>query len=1035
MRGPLLFLSAVLLTACTAQGESTDDPTSQTSAELTSGPDLVETTVSDPPPTLRLGDTWTIADTVQNNGDGPANGSTTAFYLSTTNVAPLNKVLKLTAVRSVPSLAIGANSMGTTSETLPGGVADGSYYVVACADYNNAVGETNETNNCSASTGSVLISSPDLVETAVSNPPATIALTQSFSVTDTVQNNGTGAAVASQTVYYLSTTGTAPFNKVLRFGTTRAVGALFATGSTNTGSATLTVPATSVANGNYYLLACADYTNVVSESNENNNCSASATTTQVNSPDLVESSATEPPSDLLLGATFSITETVTNNGLAPSGASTSVYYLSSTNTAPYNKVLRFTALRSVPALGVGAASTGTTSLYAPAGASNLAAYFGTFYLVVCADYAGVVAESNETNNCHASTGTVFVHGPDLVTSGVSMSPTSVDASGSLTFGDTVTDANSTGSPASEVGYLLTTDNVHYGILSPCTSTGGSYSTRSVPALAGFASDSGSKTITGLCIDDGTSVHIPAPGAYTVLVCADIYKTVYETAEYNNCTQVASQLTIGSSCGNGILEAGEQCDDHNNTNGDGCSASCQTQTLTSVTVASSPTAGVTTVHKGLTQQYAATANYSDGWTQDVSASSTWATGSSAVATISTSGLLKAVDLGTTSVSATFTPPVAAGTAKTGSTNVTVDAAVVTGLVITPPTPSIAQLTQQQFVATAIFSDATTQDVTTSATWSSATATVATIGANTGLAQALAVTSTSTSVIGASYTASSGTFTDSTTLTVTNATISSIDVEPANFTMAKNTTQQYSATGTFSDGTTQDLTTQVTWGLATTGSHGTSQATVSATGLVTATNNGTVYVTAQFQSVIGQTLLTVTSAVLKSITVTPSSVTVPKGFTQQFTATATYQNGTSTFTSDVTKSVTWQSSNTGVATIISNKGLATSQGAGTSNITATLSGVVGTATFTGNNATLTSIAITPNPVTLARGTSQQLTATGTFNDSGSISTFNITTQVSWTSSDKSVARPNKSGSVKGSKAGTATITATKNNVQGTVVVTVN
>jgi len=1046
MRAPLLFLSAVLLTACTAQGESTDDPTSQTTAELTSGPDLVETTVSDPPPTLRLGDTFAISDTAQNNGDGPANASTTAFYLSTNNVAPLNKVLKLNAVRSVPSLGIGANSMGTTSQTLPGGVADGSYYVVACADYNNAIGETIESNNCSVSTASVLVSSPDLVETAVSNPPSTISLTQSFSVTDTVQNNGTGAAVASQTVYYLSTTATAPYNKVLRFGTTRAVGALLATGSTSTGSVTLTVPAATSgaawASGTFYVVACADYTNVVAESNENNNCGASGTAMQINAPDLAVTAATEPPADVVLGAPFSITDTVTNSGTATAGASTTVFYLSSTNTYPYNYVLRFAATRSVPSLTVGSASSAPTSLVAPAGYNASAAFLGTFYLVACADFGGVVSESNETNNCHASTGTVFVHGPDLVESLVSMSPTSVDASGSLTFGDTTTDLNTTASPASEVGYMITTDNVHYGILSPCTSTGGSYSTRSVPALAGGASSAGSKTITGLCIDDGTSVHIPAPGTYTVLVCADIYNTVFETAEYNNCAKIASTLTIGSSCGNGILEAGEQCDDHNNTNGDGCSASCQLQTLTSVTVASSPTAGVTTVHKGLTQQYAATANYSDGWTQDVSASATWATGSSTVATISTSGLLKAVDLGTTTVQATWS-------SMTGSTNVTVDAAVVVGLVITPPSPSIAQFTQQQFAATAVFSDATTQDVTASVTWSSATTSVATI-ASTGLATALGVTTTSTSVIGASYAASSGTFTDSTTLSVTNATLSTITVTPADITLAAGATQQYAATGNFSDGTSQDITAQVGWStLKFCSGCTTNMASINpATGVATASTNhtGVLYVVATAKSplpttVSGQTTLTVSNATLQSLAVIPSSATVPKGFSQQFTATATYSTGTTTFTSDVTKSVTWSSSNTGVAQFStpSTKGLATSQGSGTATITATLTvnGVTksGTATFTGNNAVLTSIAITPSSFTLAKGNSQQLTATGTFNDSGVISTFDITTQVSWTSSDKTIARPNKAGSVKASKAGTATITATSGNVQGTATVTVN
>src|SRR5262249_23701270 len=35
---------------------------------------------------------------------------------------------------------------------------------------------------------------------------------------------------------------------------------------------------------------------------------------------------------------------------------------------------------------------------------------------------------------------------------------------------------------------------------------------------------------------------------------------------NNCTR--------PSCGNGIVDQGEECDDHNNVNGDGCEANCR-----------------------------------------------------------------------------------------------------------------------------------------------------------------------------------------------------------------------------------------------------------------------------------------------------------------------------------------------------------------------------------------------------------------------------------------------------------------------------
>jgi hypothetical protein len=77
------------------------------------------------------------------------------------------------------------------------------------------------------------------------------------------------------------------------------------------------------------------------------------------------------------------------------------------------------------------------------------------------------------------------------------------------------------------------------------------------------------------------------------------------------------------------------------------------------------------------------------------------------------------------------------------------------------------------------------------------------------------------------------------------------------------------------------------------------------------------------------LTVTLA-LNSIAVTPAIATIPKGLTQQYTATGTYSDAS---TADITSSVTWASSATAVATIDS-VGLATGVGDGSTNITAAL-----------------------------------------------------------------------------------------------------
>jgi hypothetical protein len=82
------------------------------------------------------------------------------------------------------------------------------------------------------------------------------------------------------------------------------------------------------------------------------------------------------------------------------------------------------------------------------------------------------------------------------------------------------------------------------------------------------------------------------------------------------------------------------------------------------------------------------------------------------------------------------------------------------------------------------------------------------------------------------------------------------------------------------------------------------------------------------------------------------------------------------------------------------------------------------------TLTSLAITPSTFSLQTvGQTQQLTATGTFNDG---STQNLTGSSTWTSSDPAIAKVSKTGLVTAmtSSTGTATITATNTSKSGAV-----
>jgi hypothetical protein len=119
---------------------------------------------------------------------------------------------------------------------------------------------------------------PDLVESAVSSPPATIKAGLKFTVTDTVLNQGGKEARKSTTRYFLSLDATYAAGDRPLSGL-RAVPALPA-GASSTGQMSVLVPSTTPA-GTYFLIACADVQRTVVEADEKNNCRAAAASVTV----------------------------------------------------------------------------------------------------------------------------------------------------------------------------------------------------------------------------------------------------------------------------------------------------------------------------------------------------------------------------------------------------------------------------------------------------------------------------------------------------------------------------------------------------------------------------------------------------------------------------------------------------------------------------------------------------------------------------------------------------------------------------------
>ena len=277
------------------------------------------------------------------------------------------------------------------------------------------------------------------------------------------------------------------------------------------------------------------------------------------------------------------------------------------------------------------------------------------------------------------------------------------------------------------------------------------------------------------------------------------------------------------------------------------------------------------------------------------------------------------------------------------------------IVGPPAPTLTSISvapvnlalhigsTRQYIATGSYSDGSQQDITASVTWSSAATTVASInntaGSN-GIATAISAGSTT-------ITAASGTLSGSATLNVTSVTLVSIGVTPAVPSIAKGTTQQFTATGVYSDNSTKNLTALVTW-------HAVNPAVASITtalgsgGLATGVAPGTTQITATLGGVVGSTNLKVTAPpTLVSIDVTPATATIRINAAQQYTATGHYSDLT---TQDITTSVTWNSGTTATATISNaagSNGLATGLAQGTTLINAALGAINSNA----NPATLT------------------------------------------------------------------------------------
>ena len=651
------------------------------------------------------------------------------------------------------------------------------------------------------------------------------------------------------------------------------------TGSTNTGATWSATGGTISSSGMYTAPSTAGTYTVKATSVADSTKSAAATVTVAASP-TVAVSVSPASASLLTGGTQQFTATVTgstNTGTtwsatggtisssgmytAPSTAGT--YTVKATSVADSTKSAAATvtvAASPTVAVSVSPASaslpTGGTQQFTASvtGSTNTGATWsatgGTIsssgmYTTPSTAGTYTVKATSVADSTKSAAATVTVAASPTIVVSVSPTLTSLHSGGTQQFTATVTGSTNTGATWSATGGTISSSGMY-----TAPSTAGTYTVKATSVADSTKSAAATVTVAA----SPTVAVSVSPASASLLTGGTQQFTASVTGSTNTgATWSATGGTISSS---GMYTAPSTAGTYT-VKATSVADSTKSAAAT-VTVAASPTVAVSvspasaSLLTGGTQQFTATV------TGSTNTGTTWsATGG----TISSSGMYTAPSTaGTYTVKATSV----ADSTKSAAATVTVAASPTIVVSVSPTLTSLHSGGTQQFTATV------TGSTNTGATWSAPGGTISSSGMYTAPSTAGTYTVTATSVADSTKSASA---------TVTVSATVAVSISPTSASLLTGGTQQFTPTVT---GTTN---TSVNW--STTGG------TVSSLGFYTAPSTaGTYTVTAT--SVADSTKSAsarVTVSAPVAVSISPASVSLQTGGTQQFTAIVTGSTNTS------------------------------------------------------------------------------------------------------------------------------------------------
>ena len=417
--------------------------------------------------------------------------------------------------------------------------------------------------------------------------------------------------------------------------------------------------------------------------------------------------------------------------------------------------------------------------------------------------------------------------------------------------------------------------------------------------------------------------------------------------------------------------------------------------------------------GTNQAFHAIGFFDDNSTFDLTKQVFWASSQQAITAITDQGYLSAVSAGQSAISANWGN-------VTASANVNISDKSLVSIQVTPEKETLSVCSSEPFNAIGTFSDKSSQDITELVTWKSSDMDVASVSQQ-GLvvAKAIGNTNITASLIGV---------TGSAEMTVDTTQLVSIQITPGVQTMWGKAKTAFYATGFYSDGSAHDITQTVYWR-----SLNTSVVTI-LKGTALAKDSGETTIVAQKLGVTSNEVkVTVNTGQLESIHLTPSAIVVPINATEQLHADGHYSDG---LNHEITETVAWRSSAPNVATV-SVDGHIVAIGQGNAEISAYKQGIISNVMSVSITASqLESLQITSSADSfslsvdgnasgeddaeknIAIGVAEKFYAVGHYSDN---SDHDVTSRVTWLSSDPNVARVLANGRTIGIHGGTTNIQA--------------